>query len=149
MNIEAALRQLAAAVSQPSGAKGRDAGLRAARHVLAEQCYVALGTETSGASIDSIIRRAAGSGDSAARRDCALLMVHALGIPGLIPATASADVCVLIEGALRAVLLRGGYPFSGTVAEKLRVLQRMHLTIGELMQPYEPTFPNWQGLYAG
>jgi hypothetical protein len=29
------------------------------------------------------------------------------------------------------------------------VLQRLHATIGELMHPLEPTFPNWQGLYAG
>ncbi|HLY91448.1 MAG TPA: hypothetical protein VKQ27_20870 [Acetobacteraceae bacterium] len=110
---------------------------------------MALGTQVSGASITSMIRLAAESQNSVAKRDCALIMVHALGIPGLIPAKDSTDVCILIEGALRAVLLRCGYPFSGTVPEKLAVLQRLHRTIGELMQPYEPTFPNWQGLYAG
>jgi hypothetical protein len=149
MDVEAALRQLAAALPQANAAKSRDAALRAAGHVLVEQCCLALGTEARGASITSVARLAAGSENSEAKRDCALIMVHALGIPGLIPATASADVCVLIESALSTVLLRCGYPFGGTVAEKLGILQRLHRTIGELMQPYEPTFPNWQGLYAG
>jgi hypothetical protein len=31
----------------------------------------------------------------------------------------------------------------------MRVLERLHTSIGELIQPLEPTFPNWQGLYAG
>ena len=149
MDVEAALRRLAAAVSHANAAKDRNAALRAARHVLAEQCCLALGSPLSGASLSAMIRLATASQNSAANRDCALIMVHALGVPGLIPAIAGADVCVLIEGALRTVLLRCGYPFSGTVAEKLAVLQRLHRTIGELMQPYEPTFPNWQGLYAG
>lgn len=149
MDVEAALRQLASALPEANATKGRDAALRAARQVLAEQCCFAFGTEARGASINSMLRVAAGSRNSAAKQDCALLVVHALGIPGLIPATASADVCVLIEAALRTVLLRCGYPFSGTAPEKLAVLQRLHRTIGELMQPYEPTFPNWQGLYAG
>jgi hypothetical protein len=30
------------------------------------------------------------------------------------------------------------------------VLERLHATIGELMEPLEPTFPSWiQGLHAG
>jgi hypothetical protein len=149
MDIEAVLRQLAAALPQANATQRRDAALRSARHILVEQCRLALGIGTIGASITSMIRLAAESENSAARRDCAVLMVHALGLPGLIPATAGADVCVLIEGALHTVLLRCGYPFSETVPEKLAVLQRLHRTIGELMQPYEPTFPNWQGLYAG
>ena len=49
----------------------------------------------------------------------------------------------------RTRLLRCGYPFGGSIDEKRRVLGRLHATIGELMQPLEPTFPNWQGLYAG
>lgn len=149
MDVEAALKRLTAAFSQANATQGRDGALRAARRVLAEECGLAFGAGTGGASINATIRLAAESGNSAVKRDCALIVVHALGVPGLIPATASADVCVLTESALRTVLLRGGYPFSGTVAEKLAVLQRLHRIIGELMQPYEPTFPNWQGLYAG
>jgi hypothetical protein len=149
MDIEAALRQLAAALPQTDATQGRDAAMRSARRVLAEQCRLALGMDTIDASIAAMIRLAAESENSPAKRDCALLIVHALGVPGLIPATSGADVCLLTESALRAVLLRCGYPFSGPVGEKLAILQRLHRTIGELMQPYEPTFPNWQGLYAG
>jgi len=78
-----------------------------------------------------------------------LLAIHALGVPGLIPPAASADVCALAESGLNSVLLRCSYPFTASVAEKTAVLERLHRTIGELMQPLEPTFPNWQGLYAG
>jgi hypothetical protein len=149
MDVEAALKQLAAALPHASATRNRDAALRTARLLLGEQCRLALGAETSDVSITSMIRLAAGSENSAAKRDCALLIVHALGLPGLIPAAASADVCVLTECALRTALLRCAYPFSGTVSEKMAVLQPLHRKIGELMQPYEPTFPNWQGLYAG
>ena len=45
--------------------------------------------------------------------------------------------------------VRCGYPFGGSIDEMMRVLERLHASIGELMQPLEPTFPNWQGLYAG
>jgi hypothetical protein len=75
--------------------------------------------------------------------------VHALAVRGLVPASSGGDVCALVEGALRDVLLRCDYPFGGSIDEKMRVLERLHTSIGELMQPLEPTFPNWQGLYAG
>jgi hypothetical protein len=66
------------------------------------------------------------------------------------PARSAGVVCALAEGALRDVLLRCGYPFGGSIEEKLRVLERLRATIGELMQPLEPTFPNWiRGLHAG
>ncbi len=84
-----------------------------------------------------------------ARRVCAVFLVHALAVRGLVPASSGGDVCALVEGALRDVLLRCGYPFGGSIDEKMRVLERLHTSIGELMQPLEPTFPNWQGLYAG
>ena len=79
-----------------------------------------------------------------------MLVVHALAVPGLVPAVAANDVCTLVERALRDVLLRCGYPFGGSVEEKLRVLERLHVRIDDLMQPLEPTFPSWiQGLHAG
>src|ERR1700722_1256849 len=132
MDVEAALQQLAAALTQASATRNRDAALSAARRMFWGQCRMALGAETSNASITSMIHLTARSENSAAKRDCTLLIVHALGLPGLIPATVSADVCVLTEGILRTVLLRCAYPFSGTVAEKMAVLQRLHRTIGEL-----------------
>jgi hypothetical protein len=66
-----------------------------------------------------------------------------------VPPGSAANVCALVEGALHDVLLRCGYPFGGSIERKMQVLERLHATISELMQPLEPTFPNWQGLYAG
>ena len=149
MDLEAALRQLAESLSQGDARGSRNAALHAARQVVTDQCRLALGVETGGASINSVIRLATEAEHPATRRSCALLVVHALGVPGLIPAAAGADICALAESGLRTVLLRCGYPFGGSVADKISVLERLHRTIGELMQPYEPTFPNWQGLYAG
>jgi hypothetical protein len=150
MNLEVALRELAAALEAADEARGRDARLRAARQVIVGQCAAALGMEPTGQpSVASVIRLATEAPARPARRSCAVLLLHALAVPGLLPAASARDVCVLAEGALRDVLLRCGYPFSGSIDEKMRVLERLHATIGELMQPLEPTFPNWQGLYAG
>jgi hypothetical protein len=110
----------------------------------------ALGKEPVGQpSIAAAIRLAMEASERSKRRACAVLLVHALTVPGLIPAASSGDLCALMEGALRDVLLRCLYPFGGAIEEKMHVLQRLHAAIGELMQPLEPTFPNWQGLYAG
>ena len=99
-------------------------------------------------SIAEVVRLAAGA-PPPARRACAVLVVHALAVPGVVPPASGADACRLVENALRGVLLRCGYPFGGPVEERMRVLQRLHINLRELMQPLEPTFPNWQGLYAG
>jgi hypothetical protein len=149
-NLEQVLTRLAAVLSVDEGPSGRAHRLRTARQVIVDQCLVALGQQPRcSASIAEVLRLAAAAPDPAAKRDCAFLVVHALGVPGLIPPAASADVCVLAEAGLNSALLRCSYPFAGSVAEKTHILQRLHRTIGELMQPLEPTFPNWQGLYAG
>jgi hypothetical protein len=75
--------------------------------------------------------------------------VHALAIRGLVPAASAAHVCALVERALRGALLRYGYVFGGALEDRMRALERLHARIDELMQPLEPTFPNWPGLYAG
>lgn len=147
MDIEAACEQLADVLA--ASVSGRQATLRAARQVVIDQCLVALGQERRSGSLAEVLRQAAASPDPAAKRDCALLAIHALGVPGLIPPAAAADVCALAEAGLNSVLLRCSYPFAGSLADKTAVLARLHRTIGELMQPLEPTFPNWQGLYAG
>ena len=150
MNLDKALRDLAMALEAADGARGRDARLRAARQVIVRQCAAALGIKPiCQPSIASVIRLAIEAPVRPARRACAVLLVHALAVPGLVPAASAGDVCLLAERALRDVLLRCGYPFGGSIEERMRVLQRLHATIGELMQPLEPTFPNWQGLYAG
>lgn len=149
MDVEAARHDLATVLAAAEGTRGRNAGLRAARQVVIERCADALGPGASASlSLAGIIRLAADA-PQPARRDCAVLMVHALSVPGLVPAAAAGDVCRLAEQGLRGALLRCGYPFGGSVAERQRVLERLHAVIGELLQPLEPTFPNWPGLYAG
>jgi hypothetical protein len=151
MNVDVALREVADALAAGEGVRGRDAGLRAARQVLVGRCIAGLGIEPPGQpSLADVVRLAADAPAGPARRVCAVLVVHALAVPRLVPAGAAAVVCALMENAMRDVLLRCGYPFGGSIEEKLRVLERLHATIGELMQPMEPTFPNWiQGLHAG
>ena len=151
MNLAEALRDLAAALAAAEGARGRDARMRAARQVVVDQCVTALGLEPPGQpSVASVIKLAAEAPDRPGRRACAVLVVHALAVPGLVPAACAGDVHKLVESALRDVLLRCAYPFGGPIDEKARVLERLHATIGELMEPLEPTFPSWiQGLHAG
>ena len=151
MNVDEALRDVDSALAAADGARGRDAGLRAARQVVAGRCLAVLGIEQPGpASFAAVVGLASDAPAGSPRRVCAVLLVHALAVPGLVPAASAESVCALVEAALRDVLLRCGYPFGGSIEEKLRVLERLHTTIGELMQPMEPTFPNWiQGLHAG
>src|SRR6476661_7414852 len=64
-------------------------------------------------SLTDAVRLAADASAGPARRDCAVLLVHALAVPRLVPADSAEVVCALMEGALRDVLLRCGYPFGG------------------------------------
>jgi len=143
MNIEEALRDLNAALA--AGGK-----VQVARDVVVRRCLATLAVERPGAtSIAEVLRLAAETSDTSARRACAIFLLHTLPVRGLVPVSSAGDVCALMEVALRDALLRCSYPFGGTIAERMAVLERLHRTIGELMQPWEPTFPNWQGLYAG
>jgi hypothetical protein len=146
MDLEQALRGW----TEAQGTRQRESRLRAAQRALVNRCFATLGSEPqSASSVGTAIRLAAQAPRRPAQRDCAVLIVHALAVPGLIPREAFAEVCKLIEIALPNVLLRCGYPFAGSTADKVAVLERLHRDIDELMQPLEPTFPNWQGLYAG
>jgi hypothetical protein len=145
MDLEQALCDLAEAVG-----KQRQSRLRVAQRALLDRCLANLRLEPqAAASVGSMFRLAIQTPDRSAQRECAVLIIQAFAIQGLVPRSVSADVCKLVEAALPNVLLRCGYPFTGSTAEKLAVLERLHRDIGELMQPLEPTFPNWQGLYAG
>ena len=98
MDIAEALRDLGAALAAAEGARGRDARLRAARQVVADRCVTALGLELPGQpSIAAVIKLAADAPDRPARRDCAVLVVHALAVPGLVPAACAGDVYSLLE----------------------------------------------------
>jgi hypothetical protein len=146
MNLERALRTLADALAV-GGAGDR---LRTARRVAVRECLAAVRTEpVPQPSLRDAIRLARSSPDRAARAECAVFLLHALAVPNLVPVAAHPDLCALIEGALRTPLLRSRYPFGGSVADRISVLSHLHSRIGELMEPMEPTFPSWPGLYAG
>jgi hypothetical protein len=147
MNLARAVRDLADALA--AGVSTRDR-LQAARRGIVRECLMALDVETaSQPSLPAAIRLALASSDRAARRDCAVLLLHALAVPNLIPAAAHGDLCALAESALRTALLRSDYPFGRALDNRIRVLARLHTSISELLKPLEPTFPNWPGLYAG
>lgn len=147
MDLERTRRDLADALAAPGGTRDR---LKAARRVIIRACLAALQAGTvPEQSLPSVIRRALASPDRGARRDCALLLLHALVVPGLVPADTYGDLCALMESALRTPLLRCLYPFGGAIDDRILVLRRLHTRIGELMEPLEPTFPSWPGLYAG
>jgi hypothetical protein len=149
LNLEQALLDLAGALAASDSSRNRDARMRAVRQVVVRWCLTTLRVEQPEHSVAATIRLALDASDPAARRGCAVLLVHALAVRGLIPNASASDMCRLAEGALRNPLLRCDYPFNGTTEQKMQVLERLHRTIGELMQPLQPTFPNWQGLYAG
>lgn len=85
-DLEAALRDLATALAAPDRERSRDARMRAGRLVLVRHCVALLGIEPPGQlSVAAIIKLAAESPARPARRSCAVLMVHALAMPGLVP----------------------------------------------------------------
>ena len=147
--LENVLRDLADAVAAGEGAHNRNARMRAARQVVVRHCLAALGGDRPETSIGGAIKLAIAVPEQSARRACAVLIVHALAVRDLVPASSAGDVCLLVESTLQSALLRCDYPFGGSTEEKLRVLERLHRNIDDLMQPLQPTFPNWQGLYAG
>lgn len=148
---QAALSELAAALAAVDTTSGRTRRLGAARQVVARHCLVRLAITPAGQpALDAAIKLAVAAPAQSVRRDCAVLLVHALAVPGLVPTGSLGDVCALVEGALRRALLRGAYPFGGSIQIKLQSLAQLHARLDELMEPLEPTFPSHiQGLYAG
>jgi hypothetical protein len=147
MDLHRVLQGLPDALAAGNGARDR---LRNGQRFVTGACLTALGIELAPQhTLPGVVRLAAVSPNPAARRDCAILLLHALAVPGLVPAEAYPDVCALAEDTLRTALVRCGYPFGGSPEARFDVLQRLPTRIAELMEPLEPTFPNWQGLYAG
>ena len=150
MDLQKALHDLTEALNRTDRVPGQEARLRGARRVLIMQGIEALEiTPSSYPTFAAVIAAAACAPQTPARRRFAALMIHAFTMRGLVPTASASDVCVFIENALRDVLLRAGYPFGGSTYDKCQALERLHATIGELLEPLQPTFPNWQGLYSG
>lgn len=99
-------------------------------------------------ALPELIRRAAAAPPNPGRRRFALLLIQALGIPGLLPrtyqrATLDADICGLVETSVPSVLVRARYPFGGSGRDRLGFLQGLHRTLDQHLEPFEPTFPPW------
>jgi hypothetical protein len=150
MNLLIALHELSEALTGVDRVSRPEAWLRLAQNVLIKRGVEALRVELpANPTLATVIRAAAIESQTTARRAFAVLVVHALAVRGLVSSGPTADVCTFIERALPDVLLRFEYPFGGSTYEKYHVLGRLHVKIDELLVPFEPTFPNWQGLYAG
>jgi hypothetical protein len=139
MDIEAARDELAQAAA-------RDPRLRAAHDLLIARGAEALQIPPHpGLTLDEIVRIAIDAPSTDARRAFAILLVHALGIPGLLPASGrvASDIRTFLERALLNPLRRAGYPFDGSSYDKRQVLARLHATIDEHLCPPEPSIPLW------
>lgn len=149
LNLDASLSELHRALDQIRSASSADPAFRAARRIILEYGMRAL--QMPGfADLAAVLTAAASAHQTPQRQSFAVLIVHALGVKGLIPARSAAEVCRLIETSLPKALIRAGYAFSGSQSEKLQSLARLHLTIDRLMEPLQPTFPgHLKGLHAG
>ena len=147
MDIEAARGEFARAVAAGSHDVRR---FQTARAVLVACGIDALGLAASpGLTVADVVRAALDTPASDGRRAFAVLLVHALGVPRLLPTRGPCadDVLTFLERALLNPLRRAGYLFDATAYDKRQALARLGSTIDEHMRPLEPTMPRWlQGL---
>jgi len=143
VDLEAARAALARALGSHHPAATRAARFGAARAILLEHGIAAL--RVTRLSLDEIVRAATPLPPSEARRDFAVLLVHALAVEGLLPARGEAERAIhaFLERALLNPLRRAGYPFDGTPYDKRRALAGLHATIDEHLRPPEPSIPRW------
>jgi hypothetical protein len=142
MNLDLARAALAQAALpnhlQPS--------FRGARDVLIEFGCAALEIpRRSGLSVHDLVKLAEEAPPSDARRAFAVLLVDALGIPGLLTDRGEAERHTrwFLERALLNPLRRSGYDLGGTAYDKRQALARLHETIDEHLRPLEPSIPRW------
>jgi hypothetical protein len=143
MDIEAARAELTGALD---GTAHGELRFRAAREVLINRGIEALEIlPRPGISLDEIVRVGAGVPPTDARRAFAVLLVHAIGIEGLLPTRGETEghIRSFLERALLNPLRRAGYPFDGAPYDKRRALAGLHATIDEHLRPLEPTIPRW------
>jgi hypothetical protein len=143
VDLEAARTALASALGSHQPGATRAARFGAARAILLEHGVAALGVTRL--SFDELVLAAASLPPSEARRDFAVLLVHALAVEGLLPARGEAErvIHAFLEGALLNPLRRAGYPFDGTPYDKRRALAVLHAAIDEHLRPPEPSIPRW------
>jgi hypothetical protein len=146
VDIEAARTELIRALNPTGRSVEVNPGFRAARQVLIDRGAEALSPPRAGAqSLEEILGLAAGAAPTPALRNFAVLLVHALGIEGLMPIRGDAErlTRLFLERALLNPLRRANYPFEGAPYDKRQVLSRLHRTIDEHLRPPEPSIPTW------
>jgi hypothetical protein len=146
VDIEAAHAELILALSPPGHSIQAAPRFRAARQILIDRGAEALSLPRAGAhSLEDILGLAAGATPTRALRNFAVLLVHALGIEGLMPIRGDAErlTRLFLERTLLNPLRRANYPFDGAPYDKRQVLSRLHRTIDEQLHPPEPSIPTW------
>jgi hypothetical protein len=147
MNLEKALHDLDQALHDPQ--PRQEQRLQAARQLLVDAGSEILGMEASRPlSLAGIIRLMLDAPREPDRRSFALLLVHALGVAGLVrPRSGRAnfdrDLCAYLEDALPSALHRSGYPFNNPIYDRVRFLEDLHAAIDLHLEPLDPTFPPW------
>jgi hypothetical protein len=120
--------------------------VRAARELLISRGMEALQIPPHpGIALEEIIRFAIAAPPTEPRREFAVLLIHALGIGGVLPTRGETERLLqsFLERALLNPLRRAGYPFHGTAYEKRQALAGLHATIDEHLHPLEPSIPRW------
>ena len=142
MDLEAANAALTEALTAGAPPEIR---FRAARAVLAARGGEIAGVATDGLSLDTVVRLAAAAPRSDPRRMFAVLLVHAIGVPGLLPlrGESGAQIQQFLESALLNPLRRAGYPFGGSAYDKRQALEALHTTIDAHLNEPEPSIPHW------
>jgi hypothetical protein len=140
MDVEAARAEMVRAFNSPAH------GARAALTVLINHGIEVLAIMPSDpVSLDEIVRIATDAPPGDGRRGFAVLLVHALGIKGMLPTRGETErhIHSFLERALLNPLRRAGYPFNASSYEKRQSLAALHATIDEHLRPLEPSLPRW------
>ncbi len=141
VDLDADRQALADAIATVNTDANPRTRFRLARLLLRDRATQAIGG-AEGAILADTLKLAEGRANTPDMRAFAVLLVHALGVPGLID-TGFPAIQRFLEQVLHHPLHRARYPFDGTSDSKRAVLERLHTTIEEHTHPLEPSIPTW------
>jgi len=114
---------------------------RAARAMLRDRAADATGASAP-LPLPEILRLAEAHAITPELRGVAVLLVHALAVPGLVD-TGFPAIQSFLERVLQHALRRAGYDFDASPDRKRPMLERLHETLDEHMRPLELSIPTW------
>jgi len=114
---------------------------RAARALLRDRAADAIGTSAV-LTLPDILRLAEAHAITPELRGLAVLLVHALSVPGFVDSGFPA-IQSFLERVLQHALRRAGYDFQASPDRKRALLERLHETLDEHMRPLELSIPTW------